>query len=213
MKNTIMITIVFTFSMLLAACSNAGTDSALEESSLDNTEQQEDDTADAVSDKGDETTEEEESSGVFELKVDDQLDLEIGDTGTIETTLGTYEMTLNSAKLLGAEFDGEETLLDELILLEITIKNLSENEINIEEIMESMGVSSDLDGSNSYDGAEDFDSIEKFVGILGAGEEKSGQFITDVYTAEEYYFKKDTGNITGGSSNQVIWTIKADDAR
>jgi hypothetical protein len=203
-----VITILLTFSLILAACGDEkGTSSEPVQTAPGTNNEQDDNKPEEDSNPGD------ENGSQDSLGAEDQLDLGIGDTGAFDTTLGTYEMTLNSAKLLGAEFDGEETLLDELILLDITIKNVSDNEMKIEELMESMGVSSDLDGSNSYDGAEDFDSIEKFEGVLAPGEEKTGQFITDVYTAEEYYFKKDSGNITGGSSNQVIWTIKADEAQ
>jgi len=215
--------LVLTTLILLSACSDKDSNSNGSETSETevsdnekNNNKEEDTEVDENKEEesiGEKDEEQETSEGNFSVELEDQLDLTVGDTGVFDTTLGKYEMTLNSAKLLGAEFDGEETLLDELILLDITIKNVSDNEMKIEELMESMGVSSDLDGSNSYDGAEDFDSIDKFAGVLAPGEEKSGQFITDVYTAEEYYFKKDTGNITGGSSNQVIWTIKADEAQ
>ncbi|MEN2465079.1 hypothetical protein [Ornithinibacillus sp. JPR2-1] len=184
--------------LLLTACSNE---------ELNDNQQDKNET------NGDASPGDKSSNGRFSSEVEDQLDLTVGDTGVFHTTLGRYEMTLNSAKLLGTELDGEETLLDELILLEITVKNIGENEILIEEVMESMGVSDKKNGSNYYDGAEDFESIEKFTGTLAPGEEKTGEFITDVYAGDEYYFKKDSGNVGAGSSNQVMWTIKPDEAR
>src|SRR5699024_4036050 len=150
--------------------------------------------------------------GEFEISTEDQLDLKLGDTGTFETTLGTYEMTLDDAELIGNELDGVKTMLDELILLDITVKNIGDTTLNIEDAIESMHISDSKDGSGFYDGAEDFESVEKFTGELEPGEEKSGQFISDVSRSDQYFFRKDSGNITAGSSNQVMWTFELEAA-
>lgn len=218
-KLLLILMFIISTMLLLTACSNEesnNNNSKSDESDLTDNQQDNDETDGDASPDDESNTEDDDndnsSNGRFSVEVEDQLDLTVGDTGVFHTTLGRYEMTLN-AKLLGTEYDGEETLLDELILLEITVKNIGENEILIEEVMHSMGVSDKKNGTNSYDGAEDFESIEKFTGTLAPGEEKTGEFIGDVYASDEYYFKKDSGNIGGGSSNQVIWTIKSDEAR
>lgn len=155
-----------------------------------------------------ETPVEEESE-----EVGDQIDLKIGDTGTFETTLGTYEMTLDGAEIVGTELDGEESLFDELIVLDLTIKNTGDDAFLIEEVMHDMEITEDMETSGSSNGAEMFDSIEMYEGELQPGEERSGQFIGDIYTGNEYYFKKAEGNVAAGTSNQVLWTIQDSEAR
>ncbi|WP_042148756.1 hypothetical protein [Paucisalibacillus sp. EB02] len=153
----------------------------------------------------------ENSNGVFDVKVDDQLDLGIGDTGTFDTTLGTYDVTLVSAKLED-EINGEESDLDRFIILDFIVKNTSEETQNVEDIIYSLEVTENLEGSGFSDGSEFFDGFEKLSGKLEPNEEMEGKFITFVYDAEEYYFRKNPGNVAAGSSNQVIWTIKASEA-
>lgn len=52
--------------------------------------------------------------------------------------------------------------------------------------------------------AEDFDRVKKFTGDLEPKDEESGQFITDVMDADEYYYMQDPGSAFGGGTNQVI---------
>lgn len=144
---------------------------------------------------------------------EDQRDLTIGETGTFVTTIGTFEMTVEAAEIVGTELDGEESLFDELIVLDLTVKNVGDEAIVIEDIMHDMEITDDLEASGSSNGAEMFDSIELFEGELQPGEEKAGQFIGDIYTANEYYFGKAEGNVAAGTSNQVIWTIQDTEAR
>lgn len=151
---------------------------------------------------------ENEKDAVTESKTEDQLDLKMGDTGTFDTTLGTYEMTLDDAKLMGEELEGEKSTRDEFIVLDLTIKNTSDQPQLAEDLIVSMEVTNNLEHSGSSDHAEGFDTIKEFSGELKPGEEQSAQFLTIVDDADTYYFRKSVGNIAGGSSNQVIWTIQ-----
>ncbi|MUK87038.1 hypothetical protein GMD78_01300 [Ornithinibacillus sp. L9] len=103
--------------------------------------------------------------------------------------------------------------MDGFIILDFLVKNTSSETQNVEDIIYSLEVTHNLEGSGFPDGAEFFDGFEKLSGPLEPNEEMEGKFITFVYESEEYYFRKDPGNIAAGSSNQVIWTIKADEAR
>lgn len=227
MKRSFMLAaILFTSAFILGACGDDDKkdepNKEVDETETGNEEDQEaSDDSESGADEDDSATEEDEDSeesssekdGSFKIKTEDQLDLGIGDTGKFDTTLGTYELTLDKAELLGKELDGEETFADELILLDVTIKNTSEETLHIEDLMESMEITEDQDKSGYEDAAGAFDSLEKFEEELKPGEESSGQFISNVFNAEEFYFMKTPGNIAGGSSNQVIWTIKADEAK
>ncbi|HLR59546.1 MAG TPA: DUF4352 domain-containing protein [Pseudogracilibacillus sp.] len=148
-----------------------------------------------------------------EQKGQDQLDLVIGDTGTFDTTLGTYEMTLDKAELKGEEYDDVITELDEIILLDITIKNTGDKVLDISELIVSMEITDDLDHSGDPNSADLFENVEEFTGNLEPGEEKSGQFITETFDSDEYFFRKDPGSVAGGSSNQVIWIIQKDEIK
>lgn len=203
MKKSLMsIMALLLMATILAACS-------------DNTNDQTDVKENEEIEKVEETEEDanEEGSDQKDDSVKDQRDLTIGETGTFQTTLGTYEVTLESAKIVGAELDGEASLLDELIVLDLTFKNIGDNVLLAEEIMHDMEITEDLEGSGFSNGAEEFDSIEVFEGEIQPGEEKVAQFIGDIYTGEEYFFGKAEGNVAAGTSNQVIWTIQDAEAR
>ena len=223
------ITVLFTFAFVLIGCSdnneNANNDQNNGNNTEANNEQNNDDNVDENhsqnenNDSGSNNLENDNENndgnnntdGSFEPEEEDQEGLDIGDTGKFDTTLGSYEMTLDDAELVGPELDGEQTQLDDLILLDLTIKNTSDEKLNIEDLMESMLVGNRLEGGGSYDGAEDFDSVDEFTGKLDPGDEKSGQFITDVNNSDIYYFKKTEGNIGAGGSNQVIWEFEPEE--
>jgi len=61
--------------------------------------------------------------------------------------------------------------------------------------------------------AEDFDRVKKFTGDLEPKDEESGQFITDVMDADEYYYMQDPGSAFGGGTNQVIWIFEKEEAK
>lgn len=144
-------------------------------------------------------------------EAEDQLDLSLGDTGSFVTTLGTYDMTVTSAELKEYEFEGIESELDLWILLDVTIKNTSDEPLNAEDLMSSMELTEDEEGSGYMDSSGAFESVEAFEGDIAPGEEQSAQFIAYAYDEDTYYFRKSSGNIAGGSSNQVSWKINQSD--
>ncbi len=182
--------------VMLTACNNETEDEANENQATSQKQHEKE--------EKDETT---NSDGEKNTKVEDQLDLKIGDTGTFDTTIGTYEMTLHTAELKGAELDGVTSQLDAFILLNIAIHNTSQKDLSIEDIIMSMEVTDNLEQTGSLDGAGAFESIEEFTGVIKPGEEKTGQFIAEVFEADKYYFREDPGNVAAGGSNQVIWNI------
>lgn len=146
-------------------------------------------------------------------EAEDQLDLSIGDVGSFVTTLGTYDMTVTSAESKGYEFEGIESELDDWILLDVIIKNTSDEPLNAEDLMSSMELTEDQEGSGYMDSSGAFESVDEFDGEIEPGEEKSAQFIAYAYESDKYYFRKSSGNIAGGSSNQVVWNINASDMK
>lgn len=100
-----------------------------------------------------------------------------------------------------------------MIVLDVRVKNIGDEVILAEEVMHDMEITIDLETSGSSNGAEEFDSIDVFEGETQPGEEKTGQFIGDIYTGDEYYFGKAEDNVAAGTSNQVMWTIPDVDSR
>ncbi|RDW21719.1 hypothetical protein [Oceanobacillus chungangensis] len=182
---------------------NTGEDSATEEP-VEDTEKGTDSTQEDDSNTGEDSA---TSKNDLNINTKDQLDLKIGDTGKFDTTIGQFEITLDNAKLITDGLDGEVSQLDDLILLDITIKNTSGKTMLLEEILQSTVVKDDLESTGTSNGAEYFDSVEELKGEIADGEEISGQFITDVYESEEYYLAQESGAIAAGTTNQVIWTI------
>lgn len=200
---------------VLTACSN-DKDSLLDENNKEKVEKETETNSD---DSNEESTDEETSdsdssgSGMFEVTEDPQMDLGVGDTGLVQTSIGTYELTLDSAEIMGTELDGEESLLDELIVLDLTFKNLDDKPIIAEDLMYNLGVTTELEGSSRSNNAKFFESIEVFEGEIKPGEERKAQFIADVKTAEEYYFKPNSGAVAAGTHNEILWTIPDGEAR
>lgn len=201
-KSLVGVMALLLMATILAACSDDKNNQpdVKENDDIEKVEETEEDANEEAPDQGNDS-------------VEDQRDLTIGETGTFQTTLGTYEVTLESAEIVGAELDGEASLFEELIVLELTFKNIGDDTLLAEEIMYDMQITDDLDTSGSSNGAEEFDSIEVFQGEIQPGEEKAAQFIGDIYTADEYFFRKAEGNVVAGTSNQVIWTITDAEAR
>lgn len=211
---------------VLVACGNDEEKSTTNENEntdvTDDKDVQNDDNVDENEDKGmDENNEEDStdenssdsSNGFFEVTEEPQTDLRLGDTGFVQTSIGDYELTINSAEIVGTELDGENALLDEIILLGMTFKNVGDEPINAEDVMFNLGLVTDLEGSDNTNAAASFDSIEYFEGEIAPGEEREAQFIADTRTAEEYYFRTSPGTVAAGTQNEVIWTITDEEAR
>lgn len=211
---TLILTALFISTFMLAACSDDKDEAKESDNNVVNEENNDGKNNDDA-EKDDDSKDNDGDSGKnsSEITTEDQLDLKMGDTGKYDTTLGTYEVTLTSAKLLGSEYEGIKSQLDGFILFDIKVKNTSNIDLEIDDILVSLEVTDNLDGSGFGDASAAFDSVEGLTGTLKPDEELSGQFITEVYDADKYYFRTLSGIVAGGGSNQVIWTIPADEAK
>ncbi|HEY4601382.1 MAG TPA: hypothetical protein VIG73_08955 [Cerasibacillus sp.] len=210
---TLILAVLLISTFMLVACSDGKNETKEQDNNVVNEENNDGKTNDDV-EKDDDSKDNDGDSGksTSEITTEDQLDLKLGDTGKFDTTLGTYEMTVESAELL-EELDGEESQFDYLILINLSIKNTSDHDLDAEDLMYSMEATHDTEGSGYSDQSHNFKSVEGLSGIIKPGEEITGQFITHIYEADEYYFREDTGNVAAGWSNQIIWTIPADEAK
>ncbi|GEN32514.1 hypothetical protein HNQ35_002277 [Cerasibacillus quisquiliarum] len=211
---SLILTVLLISTFMLVACSDDKDEAKESDNNVVNEENNdENDKNNAEKDDDSKDNDDDSDKSSSEIITEDQLDLKLGDTGKFDTTLGTYEMTVMSAKLLDSEFEGIESQLDRFILLDIKVKNTSNNDLKLDDIMASIEITEDLEGSGFGDSSGAFDSIEELTGEIKPGEEIFGQFITEVYDSDVYYFREGPGVVAAGWSNQVIWTIPADEAK
>ncbi|WYP27066.1 DUF4352 domain-containing protein [Alkalihalobacillus sp. FSL W8-0930] len=165
---------------------------------------------DSSSDDGD--TEKDSSPNLGEGTTEDQLDLRIGDTGQIETSLNMFELTVNSVEMMD-DINGETPEIDKIILTNVTLKNLSDTTMDISEALDVIEITSMLEGSGFPDFSKYYDSVETLEGQLDSGEEIKGQLVFEENESDEYFIRVSEGLIAaGGAKNQAIWTFAKDDA-
>lgn len=193
-----LLTGVLSFS-ILTACGNNAAEKTPEESEIEKVNESEE-----VAEGNQEA---------IEIPEGPQTGLRIGDTAIVQSPLGLYELTLNSAELVGTELDGEEALIDELIVLNLTYKNIGEKSFKGEHEMINFGLSTEPGGSQNTNAAASFDSIEFFEGDIEPGETREAEFITDTKIADEYYFEAGSGAIAAGKYTEISWTFTDDEAR
>lgn len=207
-----LLIILFT-GTLIAGCSNGEISKEPETEGERGIEATDADKQDEVKQNtADDSKESSDSSGL-KIEAKDQPDLGIGDTAKVDTIEGTFELTLESVEIIEDELDGEESTLDSLILLDITLKNTTDETLQAENLLGNFEVTDSLDGTGNPDSAEYFDSVDKMEGPVESDEELSGQFITDIYDKDEYYFRIRSGYAGSGKSNNVVFTINVDEAK
>ncbi|MEK4563629.1 hypothetical protein MKX54_02920 [Alkalihalobacillus sp. FSL R5-0424] len=160
----------------------------------------------------DEETEEDSSPNLGEGTTEDQLDLRIGDTGQIETSLNMFELTVNSVEMLD-DINGETPEREKLILTDVTLKNLSDTTMDISEALDVIEITVNLEGSGSPDFAKYYESVETLEGQLESEEEIKGQLVFEENVRDEYFIRVSEGLIAaGGAKNQAIWTFTREEA-
>lgn len=138
--------------------------------------------------------------------------MKIGDTAQVETTLGKYEITIDSVKKEDT-LDGEESQVDYFFVTDVTIKNIGEETIDANESKDILEITSTLEGSGFSDVSSYFDSIETIEGTLEPGESISGQVLFEEIDASEYYIRFSEGLVAAGAlTNQAIWTFTLEEA-
>ncbi|HEY4601391.1 MAG TPA: hypothetical protein VIG73_09000, partial [Cerasibacillus sp.] len=126
---TLILTVLLISTFILAGCSD----------DKDETKESDNNVVNEENNDGKDNEDDSDKSS-SEITTEDQLDLKLGDTGKFDTTLGTYEMTVTSAKIIESELDGNEPYDYGFILLDIKIKNTSEQDLKADDIMSSIEI-------------------------------------------------------------------------
>ncbi|MEN0642154.1 hypothetical protein MKY91_03110 [Alkalicoccobacillus gibsonii] len=202
---------------LLVACGSNENDS--EQSSVEN-EPESNESEDEVNSSGlidkdelNEESDEEDSSNQDDDNTEDQLDLEIGDQATIETTISSFEFTLDSVEIKD-ELNAVVPDLDVFIVADFTVTNIYDEPIMIEDATGIFEVTTDLDGGGYGDVSEHYDvDVKTVTGELQPGETITGQLVMEDQTNAEHYIRVKSGLVASSSvRNQAIWTFTEDDS-
>lgn len=148
-----------------------------------------------------------QNSMLDEGDTEDQLDLKIGDTGIIETTIATFAVTIHEARI-EKSIEDEEPDRENFVLVDVSLENLSDSEIDIRDSLDVLELTGDLEGSGGPDFSHLSDVIETMEGTLDPGETVKGNLLFEADEFETYYIRVREGLVAASASkNQTIWTF------
>ncbi|MEK4563637.1 DUF4352 domain-containing protein [Alkalihalobacillus sp. FSL R5-0424] len=202
MKKLVKVAALFAAtSVVLIACSDEESQPSNEETGTEQAS-----TDDSNLDEDEET--ESEESALAEARYEDQLDLRIGETGTVETTIGVYSVTVNKVELV-QELEGEMSELDHFVLVDYTLKNEGDEELDAAHSISNLEFTDDLEVSGFTDYAEYYETLSPVEGMLAPGEETTGQGLYDAYENEENYLRVTGGLVASGAAkNDIRFTFE-----
>ncbi|MEK4563624.1 DUF4352 domain-containing protein [Alkalihalobacillus sp. FSL R5-0424] len=146
-------------------------------------------------------------------ETEDQVDLSIGDTAIVETTISKYEVTLDAVEFMD-ELEGEavQSQFDTLVLADVTIKNLSDESIDISDSMGIFEITTSIEGSGYSDVAAHFSGVDKFSGELNPNEKASGQMLFEEINGEHHYLRVTPGlTASNAVKNEATWVFTEDE--
>src|SRR5699024_9543452 len=138
---------------------------------------------------------------------DDELELSIGDTGTLHNNFSKTEITLDSVEVI--EDEDDETYFGQFTVLNMTFKNIGDDPVPHEDIFEPTELAAeDVDvGGEVW---EIFDGVSgDWPDEIDVDEEASGRLVFDVEEADEYELQIDFG--LGSVSNKVSFQFDEDE--
>ena len=199
--------------MLMVACGNDDTSTKNNANenidSTSETDQTENNDADEGSDQEDVKN---DSSDSANSEADDEVPfLALGETGVIEDTLGTYEVTPKSFWITDSLGEGEDKIIaskGRFIVVEIEIKNIGTEVLDLKQITQAdlfTETGSASPGYSNYPGLIEFvgeiKSNESFVGELGFNSSE-----------RDYYELAFGAHMPSYISNEIRWVINPEDA-
>lgn len=210
--------------VMLVACSDE--ENSADESTTNEEEKQDSDNEE-TNDSGsnvdeetatDEASDGEDSSNASETNDDtseesgkeaeDQLKLNIGDTGKIANNFSTHEITLNSVEITD-EAGGEPTQEGNYVIVNLTVKNLGEDVLNPEDALSSTELATEH-GSGGLPWFYIEGAAEEWPAEIEPGQSETGVLLFDIQQSDEYALQ--TAFDLDSLSNQVSFVFKAEEA-
>ena len=213
MRKTLKFFMILVVSLLvMVACNNA--DSTTEdngESKNESTEEidQTNDEEENLEEENEETkdSDSQEVNGGEEVPV-----LELGEMGVIKDTLGIYEVTPKSVRYtdsLGEDNDIEEAVNGRFVVVEIDIKNIGSETLDLEDITKADLYSNTGTGGTGF---SNYPEIIQFEGEINPEESFIGHIVFDVSERGEDYEIAFGANMPAHISNEIRWVLPMEDA-
>ncbi len=199
-----LITIALLLGILLIGCSS------------DNNEQQPQEDEQPTTETNSDVSEDENGNGENEESDSDSKEtssdnssgvLSLGETGTVESTIGDYEITFNSFQLL-EEMEGESAEGEEVfVLVDAKVTNTGEDSLNGKDLYTASIFSDDgLSAENTFY----YESINLFEGTIEPGASMEGQFLFISSASDTYELVYN--NSLGALATVLTWEFSADEA-
>lgn len=138
---------------------------------------------------------------------EDQV-LQLGETGTIKSTIGEYEVTPTSF-VVADEWEGETPRIDGdvYVIIDIIITNIGDTVLEGKDLrkVDAIGGNDIVSSNNALS-----DKINELEGELQPGEEMEGQLAFGLIPTNTY--KLVFGMHLGSVSNEITWELDADKA-
>ncbi|MFD1019678.1 hypothetical protein [Thalassobacillus hwangdonensis] len=161
-----------------------------------------DDEGEAANDPEEESTQTEEEQETESTEESDaSVELGMGETAELKTTLGNFNLTLLDAEEQ-AEIDGEQPQLDTFVVTEWEVENTSEEPLQVADAVSALDMYSGKDDTGrGWILLENQDPWEK---ELQPGEKASGELLFELYQTEEYYAGMEYASAES-SLKSVMW--------
>ncbi|MBB5147460.1 hypothetical protein HNQ35_002689 [Cerasibacillus quisquiliarum] len=140
---------------------------------------------------------------------EDQLDLKIGDTGTVNTNFATYQITMNSVEFMD-KIGEEHPQADRFVLIKLTIKNIGNESLNAEDALADAMLATEPGSSGTSWFYKD-GIAEEWPGEIEPNESQTGAILFDVSNSDEYVLQ--FGTFFESVSNEVRFLFTDEDAK
>ena len=135
---------------------------------------------------------------------EDQLDLKIGDTGTVNNNFTSYEVTVNSVEYMDKIGD-ELPQNDRFVLVELTIKNLGKDSYSAEDILSSANLTESPGTSGTWPIIME-GIAEEWPGELSTNESQTGVLLFDISNSDEYALQLGTSHKSLSNEVRILFT-------
>ena len=212
MRKTLRVFVILVISLVvMVACNNDDTATEDNGDSINESTGEIDQTeTDDIYEDSDEATDENldspEIDGEGEVPI-----LELGETGVIEDTLGTYEVTVTGFSLeteMSEDDPYKVTKNGYFIIVDVSIKNIGEDILEATSITKTDLFNATGAGVTNF---TSFNSINNFEGEVSPNDTVEGQLLFDL-SEEDYYELAFGFGMPSHISNEVRWALHAEDA-
>ncbi|WP_058305886.1 DUF4352 domain-containing protein [Gracilibacillus massiliensis] len=195
--------------LLIACSSDDGNGTEPEENDPDTEEENngntEENDADDVTDNESSDSDVSDTENEGESTNDNGKVLSLGETGTIESNVGDYEVTVHSFEFVD-EADGNTARLDYFVLVDYTVKNIGDTSINGEDIYRTDIIDDqDLTEGNLY-----FESINQLEGEIAPGESVDAELLFDSEESEHYQLVFNYASLEENATT-LTWEFSSDE--